>query len=305
VYCATDDTHNFNGWNTAPPLDPYFWGVTIQVAVGSSGARTYEYEDMPQKNVVVSLTQLRNEDFKSEGFSLVQNTKLRIYAIGEGRGRDMYDSARIVDAKTRDVVWEMDARDTEHAGGASKNRVFDGVVDFKAGNYIAYAYTDGSHSFNDWNASPPHDQDHWGLTVSVANGSMKGVSQYKEEEDKSVLVRLVGMGNNARERERFRLDRDARVVVYAIGEGTGGNMYDYAWIEDERGRTVWEMSYRMTEHAGGAKKNRVFRDDIKLDAGEYTVFFESDGSHSFNRWNARPPDDFLNWGVTVKLADGR
>jgi hypothetical protein len=305
VYCATDDSHNFNAWNTAPPLDPFYWGVTIQVAGGKSQARTYEYEDMPEKNVVVSLTGLGKEDFKTQGFALARATKLRVYAIGEGRGRDMYDSARIVDATTREVVWEMDARDTEHAGGASKNRVFDGVVEFKAGNYLAYAYSDGSHSYNNWNASPPHDQEHWGLTISVANGSMKGVSEYKEEEDESTLVRLVEMGNNERERGRFNLDRDSRVIIYAIGEGTRNDMADYAWIEDAKGRVVWEMTYRMTEHAGGAKKNRMYRDDVKLDAGEYTVFYKSDGSHSFNRWNARPPSDFLNWGVTIKIANGR
>ena len=82
-------------------------------------------------------------------------------------------------------------------------------------------------------------------------------------------------------------------------------MYDYAWIEDDRGKVVWEMTYRKTDHAGGAKKNREYGGELKLDAGEYTVYFESDGSHSFNRWNARPPDDFLNWGVTLKKVDGK
>jgi hypothetical protein len=68
------------------------------------------------------------------------------------------------------------------------------------------------------------------------------------------------------------------------------------------GRVVWEMTYRMTDHAGGANKNRVFNDTIALEAGEYTVHYESDGSHSFGHWNASPPDDAVNWGVTVTLA---
>jgi hypothetical protein len=80
-------------------------------------------------------------------------------------------------------------------------------------------------------------------------------------------------------------------------------MYDYAWIEDDRGRVVWEMTYRKTDHAGGARKNRIFNDTISLDAGEYAVYYESDGSHSFKGWNAKPPSDRWNWGVTIRMAD--
>ena len=47
--------------------------------------------------------------------------------------------------------------------------------------------------------------------------------------------------------------------IYALGEGIGGDMVDYGWIERcEERRRVWEMTYRATEHAGGAKKNRRF-----------------------------------------------
>lgn len=305
LYCATDDSHHFDDWNTAPPYDPYFWGVTVQAADPAMAkyVKTFEYQDVPDRNVIVSLTRLRDGDFESKGFSLKKPTKVRVYAIGEGTGHDMYDSSRIINADTRDIVWEMEMRKTDHAGGASKNRVFDGTVDLPAGNYVAYAYTDGSHSYHHWNAAPPHDQEHWGLTVMAANGDMSNVAEYSEERDPKTLVRLVRMGNNERERERFKLDKKTRVSVYAIGEGTGGRMYDYGWIENDKGKVVWEMSYRMTEHAGGASKNRVYKGDLTLDAGDYAVYYESDGSHSFNQWNARPPDDFLNWGITVKIED--
>ena len=64
-------------------------------------------------------------------------------------------------------------------------------------------------------------------------------------------------------------------------------MVDYGWIEDAKsGRRVWEMTYRMTEHAGGAKKNRRFDGVIRLPAGEYVLRYETDGSHSFGDWNA-------------------
>ncbi len=76
-------------------------------------------------------------------------------------------------------------------------------------------------------------------------------------------------------------------------------MYDYAWIEDRSGKKVWEMDYRMTEQAGGDRKNRLADEVIHLDAGEYEVYYRSDDSHSFSEWNADPPYDAAHYGVTV------
>jgi len=62
------------------------------------------------------------------------------------------------------------------------------------------------------------------------------------------------------------------------------------------------MTYRRTDHAGGAKKNRVFDHTITLPAGEYDVYYVSDGSHSFRDWNDRRPNDPVNWGITISKA---
>ncbi|MDH3215557.1 MAG: hypothetical protein OEN01_04590 [Candidatus Krumholzibacteria bacterium] len=307
MFCVSDDSHYFDGWNSQPPYDPYFWGITIQTADASMGkyAKVHEYEDMPAKNVIVELTGLGDNEYRSAGFSIARDTKVRIYAIGEGQRREMSDYSRIVDADNREVVWEMKARRTEHAGGATKNRAFDDVIELEKGNYVVYAVTDDSHSYRAWNASPPHDQEHWGITVLAEGDGMKHVSTYDEKTDTAVLIRLTGVGNNADKTERFTLKRTRDVSIYALGEGSRGRMYDYPWIESaETGKVVWEMSHRMTDHAGGAKKNRVFDDTIRLDAGEYIVRYESDGSHSFGRWNASPPADAFNWGITIRIAGG-
>ena len=77
-------------------------------------------------------------------------------------------------------------------------------------------------------------------------------------------------------------------------------MYDYGWIEEtESGKTVWEMTYRMTEHAGGARKNRMESTTLTLKPGEYELHYETDGSHSFGEWNDDPPEDRTHWGITV------
>ena len=101
-------------------------------------------------------------------------------------------------------------------------------------------------------------------------------------------------------RKRFTLATESDVRIYAIGESTGRDMADYGWIEDARtGRRVWEMTYRITQHAGGATKNRRFDGTVRLPAGEYVVRYETDGSHAFGDWNAAPPDDPEMWGITV------
>ena len=77
------------------------------------------------------------------------------------------------------------------------------------------------------------------------------------------------------------------------------------WIEHANGHTVWEMSYRMTTHAGGAEKNRLFDGTIRLAAGRYVLKWESDGSHAFGDWNDDPPDDPEGWGIAVLPVQGR
>ena len=69
--------------------------------------------------------------------------------------------------------------------------------------------------------------------------------------------------------------------------GLNREMFDYGWIENARsGEVVWEMTYSMTFHAGGGRKNRMVNTTLYLDKGEYTLHYTSDDSHSFNDWNA-------------------
>ena len=59
------------------------------------------------------------------------------------------------------------------------------------------------------------------------------------------------------------------------------------------------MTYRATEAAGGAAKNRRFDGTITLPAGAYTLRYETDDSHSFGSWNATPPDEPDMYGITL------
>lgn len=301
---VTDDSHSYRRWNSAPPYDPSFWGVTLwaeneqdRAAIAFEDAEEYE-----QKNIIINFDRVGDQDYRVQGFTLKKPLALHIYALGEGRDGEMFDYGWIVNARTREKVWVMDYYDTENAGGAEKNRLFDNIIDFEAGNYLAYYVSDGSHSYRRWNSGAPFDQRSWGMRISAAddNFSPSDVAEYDQANDETILVRITRVGDYDRARAGFKLDSDQKVHIYAIGEGRHDEMYDYAWIENaQTGRIVWEMTYRSTERAGGASKNRLFDGNVFLEAGAYEVFYETDDSHSFADWNETPPNDPVNWGITI------
>lgn len=311
AYYVTDDTHYPGDWNAVPPLDPEQWGMTLRVAdaAARSAIRTFIYEPVPSGQTIVSLIGIGDDEMRSEGFALKQPMDVRIFALGEGTGGDeMHDYAWIVDATTRRRVWTMNYRDTEHAGGADKNRLFDGTLRLEPGNYLVYYRSDGSHSAHQWNAAQPADAKYWGVSVFPASGRLDKnlISRLERGGRGAAIAELVHMGDNEDARKTFKLDQETTVRIYALGEGSGGDMHDYAWIEVAgTGRVVWEMTYRTTEHAGGAQKNRMFDGTIRLPAGTYVLRYESDGSHSFSDWNSDAPDDPEGWGVAVKRAADR
>jgi hypothetical protein len=229
---------------------------------------------------------------------------VRVYAIGEGRNGQMFDYGWITSADSRRRVWEMRYAGTEGAGGDPKNRMADTTLRLEKGSYVVHFISDGSHSAGDWNASAPADGSHWGITVLSARAlDRSAVGLYAESPDTSVLAQLIEVRDDDQVRKRFTLDRETDIRIYSLGEGTGRTLVDHGWIEDAKtGRRVWEMTYGMTEHAGGANKNRRFEGTIKLPPGEYVLRYETDGSHAFGDWNAAPPDDPEMWGITLYRA---
>ena len=253
-------------------------------------------EDMDA--AIVAIHRAGNNEMLASGFTLSQPMDVRIISMGEGVRREMYDYGWIVDASNHRTVWSMDYSRTYRAGGARKNRIADDIVRLDAGSYIAYYRTDGSHSFGKWNSPAPVNAELWGLTILPLDGNRVAATSY--DPDENVIAQIVRVGDNQSRRRNFSLDENTTISVYAIGEGIGGQMYDYASIQhaDTR-RTVWQMEYQDTEWAGGAHKNRMAFHDITLPAGNYILKYRSDGSHSYDDFNAAAPSDVLNWGVTI------
>jgi hypothetical protein len=214
----------------------------------------------------------------------------------------MVDYGWITDSATHQKVWDMRYADTESAGGDAKNRLVDRVMHLEKGDYVVHYVSDDSHAFGEWNAAAPSDGQHWGITLLAARGPAErsAATEYVEKADPSIVAQLVRVRDDENARKSFKLDRESQVRIYALGEGIGRSLADYGWIEDAKtGKTVWEMTYRTTEAAGGAAKNRRFDGTVTLQAGDYVLRYETDGSHAFGAWNANPPDDPDMWGITV------
>lgn len=309
VTFATDDSHAYSWFNMTPPWDPLNWGITILPGRGFDKAAFKEYTPPGRGDALVDMTRIRDDDYQEQAFKLSREIPLLVRCLGEySEGSDEFvDYGMIQDLASGRVVWEMTRRNTEPAGGASKNRMFEGMVTLPKGTYLALYSTDGSHSYRDWNAAEPFDREAWGLAIYPGKDYRKGdfvkVDAADALADSDVLAQITRVRDDQERRERFSLDRDSRVRIHALGEGTDGRMYDYGWIEDARtGRTVWEMTYRKTRHGGGAQKNRVFDGEIDLRKGDYEVFFITDGSHSYNDWNADRPRNPASWGITVSKS---
>lgn len=315
VLCVgTDDSHSYDEFNAAPPGDPQAWGLTVFPGKAFEAAAFHATEKWSRGEPAVDLTRARDNDFLERRFKLDREGDVLVYALGEWDDNDgeFADRGWISRAGSRDVVWEMNDRDMHQAGGAEKNRMFEGLVHLPAGEYVAHYETDGSHSYRRWNSAAPWDPEAWGLALYPGRGLTSKniqVSDLVRGDDEvassggkpaDALVAITRVRDREHERDTFTLDKQTRVHIYALGEGVDRSMADYGWIEDKKsGDVVWEMTWRNTRPAGGAAKNREFNGDVLLDAGTYEVHYVTDGSHSFGDWNDRRPPDPGAWGITV------
>ena len=305
VTYVTDDSHGYNDWNMMPPDDPQFSGITIW-ADATDKKNVIPFKSPEQLKPVVDITKVRDDEFRTKGISVKSAVDVRVLCVGEISSDDMADGGWIINAATREKVWDFNRQQTKHAGGAKKNQLFDGNVRLEKGDYIIYYATDGSHSYEDWNSGPPYEQDYWGITLwTTRKEDINKVSVFSPAEYKNAnaVAEILQVRDDEDRFKTFTLNQDTRLRVIALGEGSDGEMDDFGWIENvSTGRTVWDMTYRSTTHGGGASKNRFFNDVIILPKGEYKVHYQTDGSHSYRDWNASPPSDQEKYGISIYKA---
>jgi len=312
AYWVSDDSHGPEKWNGVPSFDPVFWGMTLRVGdqAAREAVRRFDWEPVPAGQTIATLVRMGDDATRSQGFTLRQGMEVRIYAMGECTNRQaeaMVDYAWLMDRTSGRRVWTMRCDRTEPAGGAAKNRLYDGTVRLEPGSYMVYYKSDGSHSYGKWNAAPPVESRYWGVSLFPASGRLDpGAVGPLERDTVGLIADLTRVRDDRRSRRFFLLEAPSVIRVHAVGEGTGGEMNDYGWIEEEKsGNRVWEMTYGATVNAGGARKNRMFDGTVTLPAGRYMVVYQTDGSHAYGDWNADPPDDPDSWGIVLRRGEGK
>jgi len=165
VHYVSDGSHSADGFNAPPPPDGKRWGITLLAASGSlERGAVSEYAEKPDVSVITQIVGVRDDESPRKKFTLDRETAVRVYALGEGSGHTLVDYGWIEDASGK-TVWEMTYPTTEAAGGAAKNRRFDGTITLPAGAYMLRYETDDSHSFGAWNAAPPDEPNMYGITL--------------------------------------------------------------------------------------------------------------------------------------------
>jgi hypothetical protein len=309
VHYVTDDSHSFQKWNSFPPFDPQFWGVAVFPASKSDLANIIPFKNEDAVKPLVEISKVGNDQIRSQGLRINKPTEVHILCLGESTNEKEYaDYGWIINADTRETVWTMYGRNSENAGGASKNRMIDENINLQPGNYIVHYTTDDSHSFEEWNSGKPFNPSKWGITIWPTDNKSRSNAELfsaKDYRSKNSLAEIIHVKDNQHLQEKFELKKESKIRVFALGEGTGNEMVDYGWIENvETGKVVWDMSYRRTENAGGAEKNRSINEVITLPKGKYILHFKTDDSHSFGDWNADPPANHNEYGIILSYTEG-
>jgi len=297
----TDDSHSFDEWNTAPPDDPQYWGFVISLVNEKEKDNIIPFNEKYIVKPFVDITKVEDEAFISQGFSISENLDVRILAVGEGH-KELVDFGWIENADTKEIVWKMTYRNSEYAGGSRKNRIADEVIQLPAGNYVVYFVTDDSHNYQDWNDTPPIDEEKWGISLYFQNSGGNFSAELFEANkyvNKNIIAQITKVFDDKELKKDFSISKKSKIRIIALGESRGNDLVDYAWITDSNGKFVWEMNYNETKHAGGAEKNRIFNNLIELESGKYYLHFKTDDSHSFEEWNSTPPDNQQMFGVTI------
>ncbi|HEV8537540.1 MAG TPA: hypothetical protein VGR15_01350, partial [Bacteroidota bacterium] len=251
---------------------------------------------------------------------------------------NMFAYGWIINADTRELVWKMDRNNTKKE---ADDRRFDDEVSLPAGSYEVYysahGYVSGS-SFSRFDINIDRRKENfdggnskrrgffgwfeeffgddlakewnrrakaWGIELSV-DERWSAVSMFAPPKDfPRVVFKATKLGENEHIRQQFTLSKPTALRIYALGEmDNSDHLADYGWITNAKSRKrMWQMQRADHMSAGGAKKNQKFDEVVEFPAGEFTLYYITDDSHSYLDWNQPPPDDPLNYGITLMATN--
>ena len=286
--------------------DRRMWKAVIHSPDGKDALRPIVRTlDVSSDNLIWEAVSLGKNEKREYFFEVRRPAELEIYAIGELGSQDEVqpvDYSLIEDVVSGQVIWQLSRDNTTWAGGVQENRMFRGNHRISPGVYRATAATNSRHHYDGWTGNPPFIPEDWGFRLSTSD--QEAVSTFDPWMQRNPVIAFAQVGDDEEHSRSFSVLDTATVVLYALGEITGpDNGYDLARLErlesSGEAMTLWEMSWEGSVHAGGARKNRKETEFLRLEPGEYRLHYESDGSHSYESWNSRPPDYPERWGVAM------
>lgn len=171
----TDDSHDCeDGFPDGAPDHP-LWGVIVAAASPAFDPAQVRHDRLSEADataqplgvrgpVLAQLARVGPFADREVPFSLDAPGTVRVVAVGELLPSQRLDWGWIEDEQGN-VVWTMTRENTQPAGGAAKNRRFDGVLDLPAGAFMLHFRTNEQHDAERFDAPPPSTPDEWGIRV--------------------------------------------------------------------------------------------------------------------------------------------
>ena len=180
----TDGSHAYGDWRNGRPDNPERWGVSLFTLDSTAAARVTVLDTVAtgtppgsppppsppapaDGNVLLEATSMGSDQRIRREFRLDEETSLQIRALGEITLVNRFDYGWIERADNGAIAWEMTYGNTVHAGGDSRNRMFNGAVTLPSGDYVAHYVTDFSHAYGDFRSEEvqPTDPSAWGIII--------------------------------------------------------------------------------------------------------------------------------------------
>ncbi|MCB0284119.1 MAG: SpoIIE family protein phosphatase [Calditrichaeota bacterium] len=118
------------------------------------------------------------------------------------------------------------------------------------------------------------------------------------------LSAILKVGEEADISQSFELTKKTQLLIISLGEGRPvDGMFDYGWLENADGKSIWKFDYKKSRHAGGGAKNRIQIWAGSLEPGQYKLKYISDTGHSYGNWNTEPPINQNMWGIQIFEID--
>ena len=293
-------------------------------------------DPVPAPTGLVEIQEIAPRQVKSQAFQLPSAGTVQIDAVGldadnehgtltllktmsDGKrsaGRPWAGNAWILDLTTRSVVWELSKAKTSR--GVGDTLTFSGSLALPAGAYEAfYSFYPTSYVSDDdkqekrslldrlWNG-PNSVLETLGVSIRASGGLLddQDLARISEALTTNAIVNFRATAHQQLQESGFSLTAPTQVDVYAIGEAREDGDFDSGWIVNtDTAQKVWALTWKDSDPAGGADKNRSAHFTKTLPSGHYAAFYGTDDSHDPSAWNASPPHDPDRWGLLVRVTD--